>query len=539
MTKRRISIITSIMFIFTFIVGIIPIRFNTNAEKNSLNGGIYSSIYSDITISSFNVAYSIQIYDNGHINIRVYGESSRFINNSFSISPLVFSTDDIYPLVEFGKNQYQENYYRVSKNTTSYNGVDNTYYIQDGRLRSDENRDRYEWVSYRFIILFNNNEMDDVIPISIDLYIRPSTTSTLIPLYVFGDYYEINYNSLLNLKNQPNIVEIVGSTLGDVNGDNLITAVDASKILTLYATINEGNIDITDKELDICDINKDGLINAIDASFILRYYAYLNDGGNKTLEEFTTSTSSISTTTTTTTTTITTNYESSYVISGTIEAYNSEYYPNESYDSYSWVYDGKTITISGNGAIGSLCNIREAIVNINRNIGFDFDETELNIVINEGITKINDYFSYPYHIASVELPSTLEVIDDYAFVNADFDTISLPNSLTYIGNHAFHGCDNLNSLIIPNSVTYLGDNAISRCSNLKSITIPKFITEIGLNLFVGCDNLESVMVLNDNIAIYDKGYPCCPQLFHIYNANGEETMSVMGGHIVNNKITIE
>ena len=500
MTKRRISIITSIMFIFTFIVGIIPIRFNTNAEKNSLNGGIYSSIYSDITISSFNVAYSIQIYDNGHINIRVYGESSRFINNSFSISPLVFSTDDIYPLVEFGKNQYQENYYRVSKNTTSYNGVDNTYYIQDGRLRSDENRDRYEWVSYRFIILFNNNEMDDVIPISIDLYIRPSTTSTLIPLYVFGDYYEINYNSLLNLKNQPNIVEIVGSTLGDVNGDNLITAVDASKILTLYATINEGNIDIT---------------------------------------ENTTSTSSISTTTTTTTTTITTNYESSYVISGTIEAYNSEYYPNESYDSYSWVYDGKTITISGNGAIGSLCNIREAIVNINRNIGFDFDETELNIVINEGITKINDYFSYPYHIASVELPSTLEVIDDYAFVNADFDTISLPNSLTYIGNHAFHGCDNLNSLIIPNSVTYLGDNAISRCSNLKSITIPKFITEIGLNLFVGCDNLESVMVLNDNIAIYDKGYPCCPQLFHIYNANGEETMSVMGGHIVNNKITIE
>lgn len=64
-------------------------------------------------------------------------------------------------------------------------------------------------------------------------------------------------------------------TLGDVNSDGYINAVDASSVLSYYARIStnqEGGYDALQK-LN-ADVNQDRLINAVDASFILSYYAY-------------------------------------------------------------------------------------------------------------------------------------------------------------------------------------------------------------------------------------------------------------------------
>ena len=64
-------------------------------------------------------------------------------------------------------------------------------------------------------------------------------------------------------------------TLGDVNSDGYINAVDASSILAYYARIStnqEGGYD--DMQKLNADVNHDRLINSIDASNILAYYAY-------------------------------------------------------------------------------------------------------------------------------------------------------------------------------------------------------------------------------------------------------------------------
>ena len=79
-------------------------------------------------------------------------------------------------------------------------------------------------------------------------------------------------------------------SLGDVNNDGQINAVDASTVLSYYAMIStnkDGGFD--DKQKGTADVNKDGLINAVDASCILSYYAYTSttkDTTKKTLEEF-------------------------------------------------------------------------------------------------------------------------------------------------------------------------------------------------------------------------------------------------------------
>ena len=58
----------------------------------------------------------------------------------------------------------------------------------------------------------------------------------------------------------------------------MITAVDASRILFLYAELNSGSVTATEKDMFVCDVNRDGKINAADASVCLVFYAEVADG---------------------------------------------------------------------------------------------------------------------------------------------------------------------------------------------------------------------------------------------------------------------
>ena len=70
-------------------------------------------------------------------------------------------------------------------------------------------------------------------------------------------------------------VKPVTYTLGDVNRDGEINAVDASSVLAYYARISTNQEGGYDEEQELAaDVNHDGDINAVDASNILAYYAY-------------------------------------------------------------------------------------------------------------------------------------------------------------------------------------------------------------------------------------------------------------------------
>lgn len=63
-------------------------------------------------------------------------------------------------------------------------------------------------------------------------------------------------------------------TVGDVNGDGMINAVDASNILSAYADISTGTETILNR--NVSDVNGDGMIDALDATQILMIYAELS-----------------------------------------------------------------------------------------------------------------------------------------------------------------------------------------------------------------------------------------------------------------------
>ena len=94
--------------------------------------------------------------------------------------------------------------------------------------------------------------------------------------------YKDGVQSLLNCKrNKINNQE----TLGDIDGNGFIDAVDASKISVVYARLSTGGT-ATEEEKIVCDVNRDGLIDAVDASKVLAYYAYVSTGKNGTFGDF-------------------------------------------------------------------------------------------------------------------------------------------------------------------------------------------------------------------------------------------------------------
>ncbi|MBQ6251780.1 dockerin type I domain-containing protein, partial [Ruminococcus sp.] len=69
--------------------------------------------------------------------------------------------------------------------------------------------------------------------------------------------------------------ETTAYSLGDVNNDNVINAIDASNILSHYAmsSTSKGG-SFTEAQVKAADVNSDGSVNSVDASCVLSYYAY-------------------------------------------------------------------------------------------------------------------------------------------------------------------------------------------------------------------------------------------------------------------------
>jgi hypothetical protein len=121
---------------------------------------------------------------------------------------------------------------------------------------------------------------------SIDVEIDPSITDedAIVRLYqlisVWTEQNPLVYSGI-TFRHGPapgsKIETIEIETLGDVNADGYINAVDASSVLAYYARISTNQIgEYTEDQKLSADVNHDKMINAVDASNILAYYAYIS-----------------------------------------------------------------------------------------------------------------------------------------------------------------------------------------------------------------------------------------------------------------------
>ena len=112
-------------------------------------------------------------------------------------------------------------------------------------------------------------------------------------------YVEYVYNFTINGEESDNEFDIVSQkdtekniavhleniTLGDIDGNKIVDATDASRVLTEYSLLSTGSEpEFNSRQKLQADVNKDGNINASDASKILEYYSKNSTGGNATWE---------------------------------------------------------------------------------------------------------------------------------------------------------------------------------------------------------------------------------------------------------------
>ena len=121
-----------------------------------------------------------------------------------------------------------------------------------------------------------------------------------------------------------------------------------------------------------------------------------------------------------------------------------------------------------------------------------------NTVIPDGIVTIGNRSFCSNRIESIFLPSSVTIIDEFAFASCDLLTsVNIPDHVTSIGDYAFSDCA-FSSITLPNGLTSIGQHAFDGCASLQSITIPASVAYIGIQTFSSCASLTSMVVNSDN-----------------------------------------
>ena len=102
---------------------------------------------------------------------------------------------------------------------------------------------------------------------------------------------------------------------------------------------------------------------------------------------------------------------------------------------------------------------------------------------NDGIAEIDKTTIISYGGAKKEIiiPNNIQIIDNFAFANAELTSVEIPSSVTTIGAAAFSS-NKLMSAKIPDSVITIADAAFEY-NKLTSIEVPDSVTTIGSGVF--------------------------------------------------------
>ena len=108
-------------------------------------------------------------------------------------------------------------------------------------------------------------------------------------------------------------------------------------------------------------------------------------------------------------------------------------------------------------------------------------------------------------LESVVLPKDITIIESEAFSGLEtLKTVTLPEGLVSMGNSAFESTG-LTTVTFPSTLQVINHYAFGNCDNLTSIHIPASLQVIGHQAFVHCDNLATVTVdaANQHFAVQD------------------------------------
>lgn len=121
------------------------------------------------------------------------------------------------------------------------------------------------------------------------------------------------------------------------------------------------------------------------------------------------------------------------------------------------------------------------------------NELVTDLVIPSTVAVINSgAFEGLRHIKSLTIPDSVTTIGEDAFAYCfNLEKVILGRGITSIGGVFYH-CNKLATVEIPSSVTSIGDYAFFHCIGLSSVTVPESVTGIGQGAFASCESLTKI-----------------------------------------------
>ena len=104
---------------------------------------------------------------------------------------------------------------------------------------------------------------------------------------------------------------------------------------------------------------------------------------------------------------------------------------------------------------------------------------------------------YPFD-GDLVLPSTVTLLERYAFAKTGFKHVYLPDNFEEIPEGLFYQCKELiDTVRVPSKVNHLGPSTFSDCERLTAIILPQNLWSIGENCFRNCFSLDYIQCLSE------------------------------------------
>ena len=148
-------------------------------------------------------------------------------------------------------------------------------------------------------------------------------------------------------------------------------------------------------------------------------------------------------------------------------------------------------------------------------------------------------YKYPTAKAesSFEIPSSVKVIEDYAFSSASLESIKMPHGLESINTGAFDGCKGLLSIEIPQSVKEIGMFAFQNCAKITNVVIPDNVKELNSFAFGYCVNLRDINIGASVNDIDGSAFTGCTTLQSFIVSKNNDTYTSEGGILYSKDLT--
>ena len=136
----------------------------------------------------------------------------------------------------------------------------------------------------------------------------------------------------------------------------------------------------------------------------------------------------------------------------------------------------------------------------------------VSIVFSENLKKIRASLLYKQPITSVEIPASVDSIDNAAFSQCkQLTSVTFHEGLRYIGPWAFSDCEKLTSVVLPYSLEEIGQAGFAG-SGLTSIEIPNNMRSLGPSAFYICADLVSASIQGSVKEVGDYAFMNCSKL---------------------------